>query len=64
MSQKIKLTKVKANFRTGSARDFYYQTLAAHDGKQVSTFIKNVAVVRCQSRLSWFVRNGYVEITE
>ena len=78
MSQKIKISKtVKAAFRPGTARDLYFQALVAHDGKDVNTFIKNVAASPpsvpgrgklagkqepVQGWLSFFIRAGLVTI--
>ena len=78
-AQKIKIVKeTKVNFRTGSARDLYYQVLAAHDGKTVDSFIKTVAAnppsvpgrgklagkpEPVQGWLAFFVREAYCEIS-
>ena len=78
-TQKIKIVKeTKVNFRAGSARDLYWQVLAAHDGKTVDAFVKAVAAnppsvpgrgklagkpEPVQGWLSFFVRGAYCEIS-
>ena len=77
---KIKLNKdVKANFRKGSAREAYYQRLCSFNGRTVEAFAKSCAedVPSTPSKgklkgkpepvtgwVSWFVRNGYVELAD
>jgi len=78
MSQTIKINKkATPNFRPNSARAKYYEVLAAHDGKELNSFVeavaKNPPSVPARGKLqgkpepvqgwiSWFVRNGYATI--
>lgn len=75
---KIKVNKdVKANFRTGTARDLYYQAICSHNGKTVETFAKAVAEnppsLPTKGKLAgkpepvsgwvkFFVREGYISL--
>lgn len=79
MAQKIKLTDAKPSFRDGSARALYYEAVAAHNGKTVESFVKKVAdtppsvpqrgklkgkAEPVRGWLSFFVREGYITITD
>lgn len=77
---KIKVnSNVKANFRPNSARDAYYKRLKQFNGKSVEAFAKSCAEQPPSTPkrgklkgkpeplagwISWFVRQGYLEISE
>jgi len=80
MATKIKVnTDVKANFRKGSAREAYWEAIKKSNGKTVEHFEKACQdnppskpkkgklkgkLEPTSGWLSWFVRNGYIELAD
>lgn len=80
MAAKIKVNPdVKANFRKGSAREAYWEAVRKHNGRTLSAFEdyckENPPSKPKRGKLkgkleptsgwvSWFVRNGYIELAD
>jgi hypothetical protein len=71
----IKVEKKKANFRTESARELYYNELVKFNGKPVADFItamtetpaklpKSGRAEKAKGWLNWFVREKYATLVD